>query len=194
MVLPMRPFFVIGLGAVAGCLAVSSVALASRPDPVDYPLRVHILRFTSQPRHTREAKSLSDTPDYIDGLGVADLFENGEPSGFQFSYSCMGGLKASGGYANYPARWKEKGKTLEILQPETGKPWNLKTCDLQAEMRPGLAFYWKNGGVAEEPAGVLKAWMAEHQYDPEKDKDQPIMAPGESAVSAKGESQVAEPD
>ena len=180
----MRRFFIIGLFAVAGCLEVSTVALASRPDPSDYPLRVHILKFTSQPRHT----------DYVDGLGVADLFENGGPSGVQFSYSCMGGLKASSGYANYPARWKKKGKTLEILQPEPGKPWNMQSCDLQPEMRPGLAFYWKNSGVAEESAAILKAWMLKHQYDPEKDKDEPVMAPGEPAVSANGESQIAEPD
>lgn len=177
----MRSFFLFGLTAVAGCLAASTGALASKPDPADYPLRVHILKFNTQAPTSREPKHPSDAPEYVNGMGVADLFENGLPLGFQFSYSCMGGLKPSAGYSNFPARWKKSGKTLEILLPESGKPWNFVPCQLQAEMRPGLAFYWKNGAIAEEPAQVLKDWMVKHRYDPEKDMDEPALSPGESA-------------
>ena len=180
----MRHLFIFGLGACAACLAVSTAALAAKPDPCDYPLRVHIMKFNTQSRTSREPQHPSDSPDYVSGMGVADLFENGEPRGFQFSYSCMGGLKAAIGYANFPARWKKKDKTLEILLPETGKPWNLEACQLQTEMQPGLAFYWKNGAIAEELAAALKDWMVKHQYDPEKNKEQPVMLPGESADDA----------
>ncbi|MGD0632210.1 MAG: hypothetical protein ABR987_23035 [Terracidiphilus sp.] len=176
----MRLIFLLGLGTVAGCLALSTPALAAKPDPADYPLRVHILKDTAQSRHARESKNLSDTPDYIDGMGAADLFERGVPQGFTFSYSCVDGLKASSGYGTYPARWKKNEKTLEVLVPQPGKPWNVETCSLKAELRPGLVFYWKNGILAEESAGLLKDWMVKHQYDPEKERVDPIMAPGES--------------
>jgi hypothetical protein len=152
--------------------------MAGGPDPADYPLRVHVLKNTTQSRHARESKSFSDTPDYVDGMGVADLFEGGEPQGFEFSYSCIGGLKASSGYGSYPARWKKKGKALEILVPQAGKPWNLETCGLHAEMRPGLAFYFQNGKVAEESAKLLKDWMMKNQYEPEKDQNDPVSPDG----------------
>jgi hypothetical protein len=177
----MRHFSLFGLCALAVCLAVSTAALASKPDPDDYPLRVHILKFVTRASSSREPKHPSDAPDYVSGMGVADLFENGDPRGFQFSFSCIGGLKASGGYANFPARWKKKDKTLEILLPETGKPWNLETCQLKTEMRPGLVFYWKDAKIAEESAASLKDWMVKHQYDPEKGKEEPVLLPGESA-------------
>ncbi|MGD0734332.1 MAG: hypothetical protein ABR976_04255 [Terracidiphilus sp.] len=171
----MRRVFLVGLGAVAGFLAISTAVRAGGPDPADYPLRVHVLKNTSQPRNARASKSLSDSPDYIDGMGVADLFEAGEPQGFEFSYSCMGGLKASVGYGTYPARWKKRAKTLEILVPQAGKPWNLETCGLRAEMRPGLAFVLNNDQVAEEAAKLFKEWMLKHQYNPEKDQNDPVV-------------------
>jgi hypothetical protein len=34
--------------------------------------------------------------------------------------------------------------------------------------------------LAEEATAVLKEWMSKHQYDPEKDKVDPVMAAGES--------------
>ena len=171
----MRLFIIFGMGALAGCLALSTGVVAGGPDPADYPLRVHILKNTSQPRNARSSKSLSDAPDYVDGRGVADLFEGGEPRGFEFSYSCIGGLKASSGYGTYPARWKKREKTLEILVPQAGKPWNLDSCGLQAEMRLGLVFYFNNGQVVEESAKLLKEWMVKHQYDPEKDLSDPMI-------------------
>ena len=193
----MHRFLVWVLSGLVCILAVSKEALAGGPDPASYPLRVHIMKFTTQPRDSRERKSLSDAPDYLNGMGVADLFENGEPRGFEFSYSCIGGLKASGGYGTFPARWKKKDKTLEVLLPETGKPWNLESCGLQTEMRTGLVFYWKNGLLAEEAAAVLKNWMVNHQYDPEKDKNEPVMLAGESdgdRGTGWGDSQIAEPE
>jgi hypothetical protein len=88
----------------------------------------------------------------------------------------MASLRTSGGYATFPARWKKREKTLEVLLPEAGKPWNNVTCDLHAEMRPGLVFFLRNDLLAEESAAVLKDWMAKHQYDPEKGKEDPQSA------------------
>ncbi len=185
------------LSGLACMLAVATPALAGGPDPANYPLRVHIMKVSAQQRNSREGKHLSDSPDYVDGLGVADLFENGQPRGLEFSYSCMGGLRASGRYATFPARWKKKDVSLEILQPEAGKPWNLESCGLHTRMRTGLVFFWNNGALAEEAAAVLKDWMVKHHYDPEMDKEEPVFGAGESAADrAAGwaESQIAEPE
>ena len=187
----MQRAFLVGLVAVAGFLALSTAVQAGGPDPADYPLRVHVLKSTSQSRHSRESKSFSDTPDYIDGQGVADLFEGGEPQGFEFSYSCIGGLQASAGYGTYPARWKKKQKTLEVLLPQPGKPWNLEPCGLRAELRPGLVFYFENGKLMEEGAKLLKDWMIKHHYDPEKDQSDPVIegtGPFDDSVSGSNSS------
>jgi hypothetical protein len=191
----MRRVFICGLCAAAVCLTLSYTVNAGGPDPDNYPLRVHVFRNTAQGRHTRESKTQSDSPDYIDGMGMADLFENGEPRGFEFHFSCMDGLRASGAYGTYPARWKKKDKTLEILKPEPGKPWNLEACDLHTEMRTGLVFFWRNGALAEEAAAVLKTWMVKHQYDPEKDKTDPIILEGEGTTpGGPNDPQIAEPE
>jgi hypothetical protein len=187
----MRPFLLFALGAVACCLAVSAPVLAGKPDPDKYPLRVHIFRYVVQQRPSREFKSQSDVMAYVDGMGQADLFENREPRGFQFRYSCTAGMMASERYGTFPARWKKKESTLEILLPEAGKPWNMESCNLQTEMRNGLVFYWKNGEVAEERSEVLKDWMVKHRYDPENGKEEPVMEPGESETS---NPQIAEPE
>jgi len=190
----MRRIFFYGLCVVAVCLAVSTAALAGGPDPDNYPLRVHVFRSTAKSRHPYESKQLADNQDYMDGMGVADLFENGQPAGFEFDYGCIGGMTDSGGYGTYPARWKKRGKSLEILLPEKGKPWNLSACELRVEMRAGLVFYWRNGKLAEEGAAVLKAWMTKHQYDPEKDKNDPVMVAGETeGPGGPDDPQIAEP-
>lgn len=179
-----------GLSTIACCLALSTVVLAGGPDPADYPLRVNILTYTSHSRHTREGKGFSDAPDYSDGLGQGDLFENGVPRGFNFTYSCIDALRASSGYETFPARWKKTDKTITVLLPEPGKPWNWVGCDLRAEMRPGLAYFWQDGSVVERASAVLKDWMMKHQWDPEKGKDQPVdVEPASSSSSGTSSSQ-----
>ena len=168
-----------GLSAVAVFLTLSNAALASGPNPDNYPLRVHVLKYVSRSSPNRGGKNLSGMQDFIDGQGVADLFENGEPRGFEFTSSCTEPPIASSGYGSFPARWKKREKTLEILLPETGKPWNWVSCDLRTEMAEGVVFYWKNGSLAVEAAKALKEWMVKHQYNPEQGKDEPILAAGE---------------
>lgn len=179
----MRFVHFLGLSAVVAFLAVSTPALAGKPDPDNYPLRVHIMKFVTRATPIHEKKDLSGIPQFVEGRGVADLFQNSQPVGFQFSFSCADGITASSGYGTFPARWKKQDRTLEILVPQPGKPWNLETCDLNAEMRPGLAFYWKNGDIAEEAAAALKGWMVKHDYDPEKGKVDPAVLPGETSAS-----------
>jgi hypothetical protein len=184
----MRRVFIGTLSGLAICSALSSAVLASSPDPADFPLRVHIVHYVSQVRNRHEAESqkLSDAPDYIDGQGYADLFQNGQPQGFQFRNSCTDPLRVSGGYATFPARWKKAARTLEILLPREGKSWNMVTCDLAVELRPGLAYFWNvdDDSVVEEASAVFKAWMVKHQYDPERDLNDPIDVAPASAEPA----------
>jgi len=191
----MRIFSMIRLSAVLGCLAASTAAFAGSPDLDKYPLRVHVFRYVAQPTVRHDLKRQSDTAEYVNGMGQAILFEGGEPRGFQFRYSCTVPMQTSGRYATYPARWKKKDKTLEILLPQEGKAGNLDSCDLQTEMHNGLAYFWRNGEVAEEPAAVLKEWMAKHKFDPESNDQEPVLLPGEGiAIGAAGDSQIAEPE
>jgi hypothetical protein len=180
--LSMRRVLLFLLSGLAGTLFLATAAQAKGPDPADFPLRVHILKNSSRSRHARESKSFGEG-DYLDGEGGADLFENGQPTGFEFTYSCIDPLRASAAYATYPARWKKRGKTLEILIPQPGKPWNMETCELQTTMRPGLAYAWndQDDAVVEQSAAVFKAWMVAHRYDPEKDMDDPLEDPPAAA-------------
>jgi len=178
----MRPVLLFALSTFAVCMAVSTAVEAGGPNEANYPLRVHILKFNKRAGKGDEAKNLSDAPDFVQGMGVADLFENGQPQGFQFSYDCIYGVQASQGYSNVPARWKKKGKRLEILVPEPKKPSNLDSCPLDVEITPLLAFYWKDGRISEERIEVLKAWMVKHQYNPEDDQEDPVMAAGEKVM------------
>lgn len=177
----MRSTALFCIAALAVCLGSPLPAGAFGPDPGKYPLRVYIFRFKPQPAQHREPKHVGDMEDYVSGFGQADLFENGQPLGFQFSYSCIVPMRASGGYATYPARWKKRGKTLEILLPQPGKPENDESCELQPEMGQDMAYYWKDGNVAIEPAAKLKAWMTAHKFDPEQGSEEPVVLPGENS-------------
>ena len=169
----MRRAFFFALGLFGFCILPATRMFAKDAD--DFPLRVVIFRNIEHGRHTREAKSFNDTPDYLDGMGQADLFENSMPQAFEYTYGCMPGVRPSGGYEAFPARWKKPGKTLEILVPEPGRPWNNVSCVLHATMQPGMALFWSNDDdVMQEPAAKFKEWMVKHQFDPENGKVMPI--------------------
>jgi hypothetical protein len=188
----MRRALFCAVSAVAGCLALSSAVRAGGPNPDDYPLRVQIFRYMVHPRSSREPNKWgAGAPDWVDGQGQADVIEHGQPQGFLFNNSCMVELRASVDYETFPARWKKRERTLEILEPEPGKPWNMASCDLQTDMRTGFAFYWEDGVVKEGPAEVYKKWMDKHQFDPEKGKEVPLEdapTPAESRSNGSGPS------
>jgi hypothetical protein len=122
-------------------------------------------------------------PDYLPGVGQADVFEGGEPRGFQFTYSCTVPMQASAGYVTFPARWKKRDKTLEILLPQKGKPENLEPCELQIELVPDLAYFWKNGAIAAGPPEPIVDWMKKHHFDPENGSEEPMLLPGDSEAN-----------
>jgi hypothetical protein len=140
--------------------------LAESKNPADYPLRIHIFNrnettFYHQ-RFEEEAK----------GEGRANLFENGEPHGLDFSFDCSQKLKASFGYETYPARWKKPNQELVVLLPVFGKSNAHFTCTIKTDVKD-FAYAAHNGRLSSEPVDQFKAWMVHHEYDPEHGKDTP---------------------
>lgn len=151
---------------IAGSLLLSTVAFAGRLNLADYPLRVHVFAFNGA-AHYR-----GGSLDQVDGDGRANLYENGEPKGFDFSYVCGTRLNVSPGFETYPARWKKPGKTMEIILPVFGKPDAGESCELKVLMKDS-AYVRRNGLIGEEPIAVFKDWMVKHKYDPEHGLNQP---------------------
>lgn len=170
----MRRFFHGVLPGSALLLVLSTVALAGKPSPADFPLRVHIFGHNGHSHYYYHALNS------VDGEGRANLYENGEPRGFDFGYRCADRLRNSIGYDTYMARWKKPDRVLEILLPELGgKPGAVESCDLEVAMKDA-AYYRHNGQIGEEPASAFKAWMIKHQYDPEHGMNGPANAEPES--------------
>jgi hypothetical protein len=165
----MRRTFLCGLSVLAACLLLSTAALAGGHNAADYPLRVHVFQFNSHSHYYNNPRVL----DFVDGEGRANLYENGEPRGFDFSYRCGERLMVSPGFETYMARWKKPGKELEILEPQFGKPGATDSCELKVDMKDTV-YYRHNGGLDEEPPAVFKTWMDRHRYDPEHGKNEPV--------------------
>jgi hypothetical protein len=147
------------------CLLFSTAAQAGSRNPADFPLRVHIFEHTSHSHYHR--RSLEE----VDGEGRANLFENGQPRGFDYSYVCDKRLMNSIGYETFMARWKKPGATLQLLLPAMGE-----TCDLKVDLKDAV-YFKRDGELKEEPVAAYKAWMDEHEYDPEHGKNEPLAMP-----------------
>jgi hypothetical protein len=165
-----RAFF-FALSGLAGCLMLAIAVPAGGRTAADYPLRIQVLDVNWH-SHYNQNRVL----DFVDGEGRANLFENKEPRGFDFGYTCNERFRGSMGYETYMARWKKPGRELEILVPVMGKPGVGDACVLKVDMKDTV-YFKHNGMTGEEPAAVLKDWMEKHQYDPEHGKNDPVMPP-----------------
>jgi hypothetical protein len=152
--------------AVAMLLS-GTVMQADSKNIADYKLRVHIFgRNQTTFYHNRieeEAK----------GEGRANLFENGDVHGIDFSYECDQKLKDSFGYETYPARWKKPGQQLTVLLPVFGKSNTYFTCTLKTDVK-SYTYTRVQGKLISESPEKYKAWMVRHEYDPENGKEQPV--------------------
>ena len=121
----------------------------------------------------------------MDGEGRANLYENGLPKGFDFSYQCGARILVSPGFETYLARWKKPGRELAILLPTLGgKPGEMNECNLEVTLKEDSAYFKHNGLMDEEPAEKFKDWMVRHQYDPEHGLDQPVNQPADPAQNS----------
>ncbi len=152
------------------CLfAVVSTAVLLTGDsknPADYALRLHIFSRTETTfYHNRYA-------DEFRGDGRANLFENGEPRGVDFTFSCPQKVQPSFGFETYPAKWKKPNQELTVLFPVFGKANSYFTCNLKTDVKD-FAYFMRNGHLESEPSAQYKAWMQKHDYDPEQGKNTP---------------------
>lgn len=166
----MRRFLLFLLCGVVGCLLFSTAALAGGPNAAGYPLRVHIYENNQTVHFTSGQFSPIAS---MEGRGRANLYEDGQPLGFEYSFQCGSRLSSSAGYETYMARWKKKNRTLEILLPVLGKPRATESCELRVEME-AFAYFLRNGALATEPGAKYKEWMNKCQYDPEEGKNTPV--------------------
>lgn len=172
----MRNMFSRLLTVPVACLIFSLPATA-KTNTANYPLRVHIFSYNGHSHYY--GRSL----DEVDGEGRANLFENSEARGFDFSYHCSDRLQVSAGYETYMARWKKPGQVLEILLPVFGKPGAADGCELRVLMKE-TAYVRHNGMMGEEPAAQFKEWMVKHDYDPEHGEDVPRKAADDAQPAA----------
>jgi hypothetical protein len=159
-------------------LLISTPLLAESKNPADYPLRLHIFsRNETTFYHNRNAEESK-------GEGRANLFENSEPRGIDFSFECSEKLKPSFGYETYPARWKKPGQELIVLLPVFGKNNAYFTCNLKTQVKD-YAYMARDGKMASEPSTEFKEWMTKHEYDPEHGKNNPVKAGPQTPPAAK---------
>ena len=150
------------------CLLFSSAAIKGESkNPANYPLRVHV--FGSNQATFYRNRDLEESK----GEGRANLFENSEVRGIDFSFDCQDKLRGSFGYETYPAKWKKQNRELTVLLPEFGRANAYFTCNLKTQMKDYVYARNHNGGLVSEPATTYKVWMAKHDYDPEKGKNTP---------------------
>ena len=180
----MRRVLINCLSGIAASLLLSTVALAGKTSAADYPLRVHIFSYNGHSHYYDRSLEM------VDGEGRANLFENSEPRGFDFSYRCAARLMVSPGYETYMARWKKPGREIEILLPVFGKPGAADGCVLQVLVKD-TAYTRHNGLIGEEPAAEFKNWMDKHQYDPEHGRNEPVNPPAPPAAAQPAPAQAA---
>jgi hypothetical protein len=149
------------------CLLLSSsVMRGDSKNIADYPLRVHIFNKNETTfYHNRNAEEAK-------GEGRANLFENGEVHGIEFTFDCDQKLKASFGYETYPAKWKKPGQSLTVLLRVFGKSNAYFTCELKSAVKD-FAYTHHDGKLTSESPAQYKAWMMNHDYDPEHGKNTP---------------------
>lgn len=167
------------------CLIFSSAAVlnAESKNPANYPLRVHIMGHSQTTFY--HMRSVEESK----GEGRANLFENGEPKGLDFTYDCSQKLKGSIAYETYPAKWKKPNQELTILLPVFGKTNSYFTCNLKTDVKD-YAYAAHNGRLIPEPTAEYKSWMVKHDYDPEHGKDVPVrLEPPAGAPAQSGASQ-----
>lgn len=162
------------VGVILAAFFVCTPVFAGKINTADFPLRVHIIDRNGI-RHYQGMGGGIHSLEGVDGMGQANLFENGQALGFDFTYSCGQPITHQSAFETFMARWKKPGREIEILMPIIGgKPGETSSCDLKVTMKQDTVYLHRGGSLVEEPAAQYKQWMVAHQYDPEHGKDQPV--------------------
>lgn len=161
---------------LAALLLFTVCCFAGSRNPADYPLRIHIFGRSQTSFYHHEWL------DAAKGDGRANLFEGNDVHGVDFSYDCSHKVRASFGYETYAARWKKRGRTLEVLFPVFGKTGAYWTCDLNTDVKD-FAYTRGPHGMGSEPEQKFLQWMARHNYDPVHGKNVPTRSQPQSAAA-----------
>ncbi len=147
-------------------ILVSMPLLAESKNPADYPLRIHVFPHDKTNfyyrRYTDESK----------GEGRANLFENGNVHGVDFSFDCSANMKGNLAYETYPAKWKRPNQELIVLLPVFGKANSFFTCNVKSALKDEV-YVVHEGRMEPISSAEYKTWMVQHNYDPEHDKNTP---------------------
>lgn len=172
------------LSAVASYVLLTTPAWAGKVNAADFPLRVHVVARNGFRHYHGYGGGISSLQE-VDGMGQANLFENGQPLGFDFTYECGQPIFHQTTFETFMARWKKQGREIEILMPVIGgKPGEVNPCELKVTMKQDTVYVRHNGMVGEEPAAKFKEWMVAHQYDPEHGKNEPVVNPAAAQPGA----------
>jgi hypothetical protein len=134
----------------SGIVAVSGFARASELDQSAYPLRVQVMH-TGWHRTAWRAT----------GSGQADLKEDGQVQGIDYTFDCREPFLASKGADSYLARWKNVGSELAILTRFAGDPNKYSECDLKVTVH-SYAFRVQNGQLMTVSAQPIDPLKEEH--------------------------------
>jgi hypothetical protein len=140
---------------------------ADDTNPADYPLRLHIFNREEATHYHRGTEEMSQ------GTGRANLFVHGEVHAVDFRFDCNHKIESSIGFDTYKARWLRPGQKLTVLFPVFGVSGKFFTCDLDTDVKSGVAYYTHGGNLSTEPSTAFTAWMQKHNYDPEHGKNTP---------------------
>jgi hypothetical protein len=163
----MRVSKLIAASLFVPVMMMSTMLPAESKNLADYPLRLHIFGRNQTTFYYRRDE------DEAKGDGRADLYENGEAHGVDFSYDCGYKVRTSFGYETYPARWKKPGRELVVLLPVFGKSGQFFTCDFNTDVKD-FTYAMGKDGLRSEPVPKFKEWMQRHDFDPEHGKDVPV--------------------
>jgi hypothetical protein len=161
---------------LCACLLLTTSALtAESKNPADYPLRIHIFG------HSHTSFYHNRYEDESKGEGRANLFAHGEVRGVDFNFDCSQNPLRSFGFETYPAKWKKPNQELTVLLPVFGKSNAYFTCNLQTAIKEYTYALQADGSLGSEPPAQYKAWMVQHDYDPEHGKNEPTGIEPQSA-------------
>jgi hypothetical protein len=142
---------------LSGIVALTGFARASDLDQSAYPLRVQVMH-TGWHRTAWRAT----------GFGQADLKEDGQVQGFDYTFACREPFLASKGADSYLARWKNVGSELAILTRSASDPSKYSECDLKVTVH-SYAFRVQNGQlmtVSSQPIDSVKQEQVLLQQEP----------------------------
>jgi hypothetical protein len=139
--------FVLLLGNL---ILFTGLAKASAPDPASYPLRVQVMR--ANWHHTAWGTT---------GYGKANLQQNDQVQGLDYTFECPEPFLPSDGGDRYMAKWKNVGSKLAILTHPVGNPNKHSECDLKVEIHP-YAFKIMNGQLVTVTAQQMNQQKDAH--------------------------------